>query len=216
MLHFLKEHLLCSNCAYYAQRFTWCSSFFSVKTWQSSVSASHSRFSDWSSNRASSFSRLYVAVGSLESCFRMSSDCGEARSLLGRDDTAELVAWELVQVSLPSLGLVLVAVVNRHVVRCVRAPPRNDVIFSQNLPVMLSLCLMLLCNYYAHFSATIISAPLDWMPVFWDGNALNSSMCSLRFWFLSCGCLLQYWSPCCLRPLVVCSSAIITCVTLCN
>jgi len=37
--------------------------------------------------------------------FRMSSDCGGARSLLRRDDTAELVAWELVQVSLPSLRL---------------------------------------------------------------------------------------------------------------
>ena len=69
--------------------------------------------------------------------FRMSSDCGGAPSLLRRDGTAELVAWELVQVSLPSLRslhAVLVAIVNRHVVRRVRAPPRNDVIFSQNLP----------------------------------------------------------------------------------
>ena len=50
--------------------------------------------------------------------FRMRSDCGGARSLLRRDRTAELVAWELVQVLLPSLRslhTVLVAIVNRHV-----------------------------------------------------------------------------------------------------
>jgi len=82
----------------------------------------------------------------------MSSDCGGARSLLRRDGTAELVALELVQVSLPSLRslhAVLVAIVNRHVVRRVRAPPRNDVIFSQNRPIMLALCSMLSCTYYA-------------------------------------------------------------------
>ena len=92
----------------------------------------------------------------------MSSDCGGARSLLRRDGTAELVALELVQVSLPSLRslhAVLVAIVNRHVVRRVRAPPRNDVIFCQNRPIM-ALCSMLSCTYYAHFSAGIISAPL--------------------------------------------------------
>jgi len=98
--------------------------------------------------------------------FRMSSDCGGARSLLRRDGTAELVAWELVQVLLPllrSLHAVLVAIVNRHMVRRVCAPPRNDVIFSQNLPItcMLALCSMLSCTYYAHFSAGIISAPLS-------------------------------------------------------
>ena len=68
----------------------------------------------------------------------------------------------MVQVSLPSLRLlhaVLVAVVNRHMVRRVCAPPWNDVIFSQNLPSMLALCLMLLRTYYTHFSAGIISAP---------------------------------------------------------
>jgi len=94
----------------------------------------------------------------------MSSDCGGARSLLRRDGTAELVSSELVQVSLPSLRslhVVLVAIVNRHVVRCVHASPRNDVIFSQNLPIMLALCSMLLCTYYAHFNAGIISAPLQ-------------------------------------------------------
>jgi len=48
--------------------------------------------------------------------FRMSSDCGGAPSLLRRDSTAELVAWELVQVSLPSLG-------SLHVVLC--EPPRG-------------------------------------------------------------------------------------------
>ena len=51
--------------------------------------------------------------------FRMSSDCGGARSLLRRDGAAELVTWELVQTSLPSLRSlhsVLVAIVNRHVV----------------------------------------------------------------------------------------------------
>ena len=77
--------------------------------------------------------------------FRMSSDCGGARSLLRRDGTAELVALELVQVSLPSLRslqAVLVAIVNRHVVRRVRMPPRNDVIFSQNH-------IDLLCWHYA-------------------------------------------------------------------
>jgi len=35
--------------------------------------------------------------------FYKSSDCGGARSLLRREGTAELVAWELVQVSLPYL-----------------------------------------------------------------------------------------------------------------
>jgi len=68
-----------------------------------------------------------------------------ARSLLRRDSTAELVAWELVQVSLPSLRslhTVLVAIVNRHVARRVCAPPRNDIMFSQNLPY-------LLCWHYA-------------------------------------------------------------------
>jgi len=51
--------------------------------------------------------------------FRMSSDYGGAPSLLRRDGTAELVAWELVQVSLPSLRslhAVLITTVNRHVV----------------------------------------------------------------------------------------------------
>ena len=92
--------------------------------------------------------------------FLMSSDCGGAPSLLRRHGMAELVAWELVQVSLPSLRslhAVLVTTVNRHVVRRVCAPPLNDVIFSRNLPIMLALCS---CTYYAHFSAGIISAPL--------------------------------------------------------
>ena len=97
--------------------------------------------------------------------FRMSSDCGGGRSLLRRDGTAELVAWELVQVSLTltslrSLHVVPVTIVNRHVVRRVRTLPQNDVIFSQNLPIMLALCSMLSCTYYAHFSAGITSAPL--------------------------------------------------------
>ena len=94
--------------------------------------------------------------------FHMSSDCGGARRLLRRDGTAELVAWEMVQVSLSSLRLlhaVLVAIVNCHMVRRVRAPPWNDVIFSQNLPIMLALWSMLSRTYYTHFSAGIISAP---------------------------------------------------------
>ena len=87
--------------------------------------------------------------------FSMSSDCGGARSLLRRDGTAELVAWELVQVSLPSprtLHAVLVTIVNRHVDRHVRPPPRNDVIFSQNLAtyyagIMLDAFVYLLCSF---------------------------------------------------------------------
>ena len=84
---------------------------------------------------------------------RMSSDCGGAQSLL--------VASELVQVSLPSLRslyAVLVAIVNHHVVRGVCAPPRNDVIFSQNLPIMLALCLMLSCTYCVPIMLILVPA----------------------------------------------------------
>ena len=105
--------------------------------------------------------------------FRVSSDCAGARILLCREGTVELVIWELVQASLPSLGTLhseLVAIVNRHVVDAqvrrwvlstsVHAQPQNDVILSQNLPIMLVLCSMLSRTYYAYFSAGIISAPL--------------------------------------------------------
>ena len=149
-----KSTYYAQKCAYYAQRFTWCSSIFNVKTWQS-----------WTLEPVcgGGFTRIFR--------FRMSSDCGWARSLhvLRRDGTAELVAWKLVQVSLPSLRLLHVvfvagAIVNHYVVRHVCAPPWNDVIFSQNLPtgggIMLALCSMLSCAYYAHFSAGIISTPL--------------------------------------------------------
>jgi len=90
--------------------------------------------------------------------FRMSSDCGGARSLLRTDSTAEPVAWELVEVS-----WIAIHGSRRHCdpprgPTCVR-PLQNDVICSQNLPIMLALCSMLLCTYYAHFSAGIISAP---------------------------------------------------------
>ena len=78
-----------------------------------------------------------------------------------RDGTVELVAWELVQVDRYTRHSSPLWTAN--VVRRVRAPPWNDVIFFQNLvylPIMLALCSMLSFTYYAHFSAGIISAPL--------------------------------------------------------
>ena len=40
----------------------------------------------------------------------------------------------------------------------------NDIIFSENLPIMLTLCLMILHTYYAHFNAGIICADCDQKP----------------------------------------------------
>ena len=37
----------------------------------------------------------------------------------------------------------------------------NDVISSENLPIVLTLCSMLLHTYYAHFNAGIVRAPLS-------------------------------------------------------
>jgi len=89
--------------------------------------------------------------------FRMSSDCGGARSLLRRDDTAELVAWDGASLVTMRYSSPLWTATWSDVARAA-AELRN--LLSESTYYADIICSMLSCTYYAHFDAGIISAHL--------------------------------------------------------
>ena len=92
--------------------------------------------------------------------FHITSNCLGAQSLLNKDIWEETVTCELLPaIQLSSTGLVIDITESPSAWPIFRKA-LNDVISSQNLPIMLALCSMLLHTYYAYFNASIIYLPL--------------------------------------------------------